>query len=63
MRCTELGETPEAFAMARRLQCVAAGGFVWSVRSTTLAIVSALSGFLPEGRVASRRRPSTPMSL
>jgi hypothetical protein len=62
MRCTELGETPAAFAMERRLQCVAEGGFVWSVSSTTFAIVSPESGLLREGRVASFRSPSMPLS-
>jgi len=34
MRCTEDGDTPDAFAMPRVLQCVAPSGFVSSVRAT-----------------------------
>ena len=37
MRCTAaLGETPDAFAILRTLQCVAPGGIECNVRSTTL---------------------------
>jgi hypothetical protein len=62
MRCTTLGETPTAFAILRTLQCVPPGGVEWSVRSTTLVIVSGDSGLTRERRAALLSSPSTPLS-
>ena len=60
MRCTELAEMPAALAMADAVQCVTSPVGGPSVNSTTRAMVSFESGGLREGRVLSRKRPSTP---
>src|SRR5262249_44494242 len=62
MRCTLEWLMPTAFAIDRVLQCVAFGGGCIVVVST-FSFTSADSGFLREGRVLSRRRPSTPVSM
>lgn len=62
MSCTALGETPDAFAVLRTLQCVPPGGVECNVSSMIFAIVSAESGLTREGRVASLSSPSTPLS-
>ncbi len=60
MRCTLVWLRPLAAAISRMLQCVPAGGFSCRVLSTTCLIVSALSGGLRPGRLASRRSPTVP---
>ena len=62
MRCTLVRLMPIAFAIARTLQCVASGGVSRAVFANNLAFVAAARGFLPGGRVLSRRSPSTPYS-
>jgi len=63
VRCTELAEIPEALAMADAVQCVTSPGGGPSVSSTTRATVPLQSGGLREGRVLSRKRPSTPSCI
>jgi len=53
---------PTAFAMAAAVQCVASCGGSAAVSATTLSITSWPSGATREGRVLSRKRPSTPSS-
>ena len=53
---------PTALAIARTLQCVAAGGVSRAGLASTLAFNSAGIGVLPGGRVLSRVRPSRPSS-
>ena len=48
---------PAIFAMLRTLQCVAFGGFSWSVMCTTCLIFSAVSGLTREGRGPCRKGP------
>ena len=48
-------EMPLAASIDRRLQCVASGGFSWSVLRTTSAIISCVIFFFTPGRGASRR--------
>lgn len=53
---------PIAFGIVRALQCVAFGGASVVVLASTAALIFALSGFRPGGRILSRRSPSTPAS-
>lgn len=53
---------PAAMAIARPVQCVAAGDGSGQVIATTRATVSAATGGLPGLRVLSCSRPSTPAS-
>src|SRR5690242_8669132 len=54
---------PICFAIAAAVQCVASPGGSPPVSATTYSITVVGSGGLPEGRVLSRRRPSTPSSM
>jgi hypothetical protein len=62
MRCTEETLIPTILATAADVQCFASCGGSVAVRATTLSITSWPSGAMREGRVLSRRRPSTPSS-
>ena len=56
-----VGDITAATAMVRTLQWVAFGGVWCSVMSTTCPIFSAVNGLRRGGRVASFKRPSTPL--
>ena len=62
MRCTDETLIPAALAMAAAVQCVASCSGSVAVSATTLSMTSCPSGGTREGRVLSRRRPSTPAS-
>src|SRR3954447_26284343 len=62
MRCTEETLMLVALAMAAAVQCVASCGGSAPVRATTLSMISWQSGGTRDGRVLSRRSPSTPSS-
>jgi hypothetical protein len=63
MRCTELTLTPVSLAIASAVQCVVSPGGSLRVSATTRSATSAPSGGIREGRVLSRRRPSTPSCM
>ena len=60
MRWTELTLMPAAFAIMAAVQWVVSAGGSVSVSATTRSATSGPSGGTRDGRVLSRRRPSTP---
>ena len=60
MRPTLEGLMPIAAAIVARLQWVAWAGVAWAVLVSTASFTASVSGGLRDGRVLSRRRPSTP---
>src|SRR5258708_33514614 len=62
MRCTLVWLMPISSAIDRTLQCVALAGRSFTVFSTTLSFMAALSGFRPGGLERPLIRPSTPAS-
>ena len=63
IRCTELMLMPTTLAIAAAVQCVASLGGSLLVSVTTRSITEVASGGFREGRVLSRRSPSTPSSM
>ncbi len=63
IRSTELGLIPTVSAMAAAVQWVASCGGLVVVSSTTRSITACGSGGMREGRVLSRRSPSTPSAM
>ena len=62
MRCTVATPSLTAFAIARAVQWVASCGGGACVSRTTSAVLPAVIGALPGGRVLSRSRPAIPAS-
>jgi hypothetical protein len=60
MRCTELTLMPTASAIAALVQCDASCGGSSMVNATTRSLTEGSSFAMREGRVLSRKRPSTP---
>ena len=60
MRWTELMLMPAVFAIIAPVQCVASPGGSARVSAMTRSATGSSSGAIHEGRVLSRRRPSTP---
>ena len=60
MRCTELALTPAASAIAAPVQWVASCGGSSMVSATTRSATEGSSFGMREGRVLSRKSPSTP---
>jgi hypothetical protein len=62
MRCTDETLTPTAPAIAAPVQCVTSPGGASMVSATTRSAMEGSSLAMREGRVLSRRSPSTPDS-
>jgi|GEM_PF-3987777 hypothetical protein len=60
MRLTALALMPAAVAIMSAVQCVVSPGGSASVRATTRSATSGPSRIMRDGRVLSRKRPSTP---
>jgi len=60
---TALSLTPVAAAIIAAVQCVVSPGGSVSVSAATRSTTSGPSGGMRDGRVLSRRRPSTPSSM
>jgi hypothetical protein len=54
---------PISAAIEARLQCVAFAGIAFAVFASTLSLTFRDKGFLPPGRVLSRKSPSTPSAM
>ena len=63
IRCVALRLMPTTFAIARPVQCVTSPGGSINVRATTRSATSDAKAGTRDGRVLSRRRPSTPACM
>jgi hypothetical protein len=63
MRPTLDGLMPISAAIEALLQCVAFAGVSFAVFASTLSLTFRDKGFLPLGRVLSRKSPSTPSAM